>query len=216
MLSKCLNALTRGLTLSINAHIEIHTDKLPTAKRAKILTLLCEGMSMRAIARTEDVSQNTVAKALIEAGTVCAGMPDELVQGVKATRVQCDEIWSFNYCKQRTVATAKAAPEDAGDVWTWTAIDADSKLIVSYLVGDRSGQAAIELMDDLRSRLTYRVQLSTDGHRAYLEAEEGAFGGDVDYAQIISNTAPRLRQRGATALPNAPGSGSSPSRATRK
>jgi lambda repressor-like predicted transcriptional regulator len=156
-------------------------NKLPSAKRAKILTLLCEGMSMRAIARTEDVSQNTVAKALIDAGTVCAEMHDELVQGVKASRVQCDEIWSFNYCKQRTVATAKAAPEGAGDIWTWTAIDADSKLIVSYLVGDRSGEAAIELMDDLRSRLTNRVQLSTDGHRSYLEAVEGALGGDVDY-----------------------------------
>jgi IS1 family transposase len=165
-------------------------NKLPTAKRAKILTLLCEGMSMRAIARTEDVSQNTVAKALIDAGTVCAEMHDELVQGVKASRVQCDEIWSFNYCKQRSVATAKAAPEGAGDIWTWTAIDADSKLIVSYLVGDRSGEAAIELMDDLRSRLTNRVQLSTDGHRSYLEAVEDAFGGDVDYAQVIKQYGP--------------------------
>ena len=156
-------------------------NKLPTVKRAKILTLLCEGMSMRAIARTEDVSQNTVAKALEDAGAVCAQMHDELVQGVTASRIQCDEIWSFNYCKQRTVETAKLAPADAGDIWTWTAIDADSKLIVSYLVGDRSGETAIELMDDLRGRLVNRVQLSTDGHRAYLEAVEGAFGGDVDF-----------------------------------
>ena len=160
-------------------------NKLPLAKRAKLLTLLCEGMSMRAIARTEDVSFNTVAKALIDAGTVCAQMHDELVHDVKAKRVQCDEIWAFNYCKQRTVATAKAAPEDAGDIWTWTGIDADSKLIISYLVGDRSGQAAIELMDDIRSRLTDRVQISTDGHRAYLEAVEGAFGGDVDYGMLV-------------------------------
>lgn len=160
-------------------------NKLPAEKRAKILTLLCEGMSMRAIARAEDVSQNTVAKALVDAGTVCAEMHDELVQGVKASRIQCDEIWTFNYCKQRAVATAKSAPADAGDLWTWTGIDADSKLIVSYLVDDRSGQAAIELMDDLRSRLSNRVQITTDGHRAYLEAVEGAFGSDVDYAQII-------------------------------
>jgi IS1 family transposase len=165
-------------------------NKLPTAKRAKILTLLCEGMSMRAIARTEDVSQNTVAKALVDAGTVCAQMHDEMVQGVKATKIQCDEIWAFNYCKQRTVATAKAAPADAGDIWTWTGIDADSKLIVSYLVGDRSGQAAIELMDDLRSRLANRVQLTTDGLRSYLEAVEGAFGGDIDYAQVIKQYGP--------------------------
>ncbi len=160
-------------------------NKLPLQTRAKILNLLCEGQSMRAVARLENVSFNTVAKALVDAGTVCAEMHDEMVQGVKASRIQCDEIWAFNYCKQRNVATAKAAPEGAGDVWTWTAIDADSKLIVSYLVGDRWGEQAIELMDDLRSRLSNRVQLSTDGHRAYLDAVEGAFGGDVDYAQII-------------------------------
>ena len=171
-------------------------NKLPLAKRAQILNLLCEGMSMRAVARIVDVSFNTVAKALIDAGTVCAEMHDEMVQGVKASRIQCDEIWAFNYCKERSVATAKSAPADAGDIWTWTAIDADSKLIVSYLVGDRSGQAAIELMDDLRSRLVNRVQLSTDGHRAYLEAVEGAFGADVDYAQVI-------KMYGAT--PTAPG-----------
>jgi IS1 family transposase len=131
------------------------------------------------------VSPNTIDKILVEAGKVCAEMHGEMVRDVKAKRIQCDEIWSFNYCKQRTVATAKAAPEGAGDIWTWTAIDADSKLIVSYLVGDRSGQAAIELMDDVRARLANRVQISTDGHRAYLEAVEGAFGGDVDYAQVI-------------------------------
>jgi hypothetical protein len=117
-------------------------------------------------------------------------MHDELGQGVKATRIQCDEIWTFNYCKQRTVAAAKVEPEDAGDLCTWTGIDADSKLIVSYLVSDRSGQAAIELMDDLRSRLSNRVQIITDGHRAYLEAVEGAFGSDIDYAQVIKMYGP--------------------------
>ena len=160
-------------------------NKLPLAKRVQILNLLCEGMSMRAVARIVDVSFNTVAKALIDAGTVCAEMHDELVRDVKSTRIECDEIWAFNYCKQRTVRTAKAAPAEAGDIWTWTGIDADSKLIVSYLVCDRSGQAAIELMDDLRARLANRVQITTDGHRAYLEVVEGAFGCDVDYAQII-------------------------------
>ena len=160
-------------------------NKLTHAKRAHVLNLLCEGMSMRAVARIVDISFNTVAKALTDAGTACAEMHDELVRGVKATRIQCDEIWAFNYCKQRTVATAKAAPADAGDIWTWTGIDADSKLIVSYLVGDRSGAAAIELMDDLQARLANRVQISTDGHRAYLEAVEGAFGCDVDYGQVI-------------------------------
>jgi IS1 family transposase len=170
--------------------------KLAPKARVQILNLLCEGMSMRAVARIADVSFNTVAKLLIDAGTVCAEMHDEMVRDVKASRIQCDEIWAFNYCKQRTIATAKAAPAEAGDIWTWTGIDADSKLIVSYLVGDRSGQAAMELMDDLRSRLANRVQISTDGHRAHLEAVEGAFGADVDYAQIV-------KMYGAT--PSAPG-----------
>lgn len=160
-------------------------NKLPMPKRVQILHLLCEGMSMRAVSRTADVSINTVAKALIDAGTVCAQMHEELVRDVKASHVECDEIWAFNYCKQRAVPLAKSAPSDAGDIWTWTAIDAKSKLIISYLVGDRSGQAAIELMGDLRSRLANRVQLTTDGHKVYLDAVEGAFGGAVDYAQLI-------------------------------
>ncbi len=105
-------------------------NKLPLAKRVQVLSLLCEGMSMRAIARSADVSFNTIAKMLADAGTACARMHDELVRDVPAKRVQCDEIWAFNYCKQRTVANAKAAPADAGDIWTWTGIDADFKLIV--------------------------------------------------------------------------------------
>ena len=170
--------------------------KLALKARVQILNLLVEGMSMRAVARVADVSFNSVAKLLIDAGTVCAEMHDELVRDVKATRIQCDEIWAFNYCKQKTVASAKSAPADAGDLWTWTGIDADSKLIVSYLVGDRSGETAIELMDDLRARLANRVQISTDGHRAYLEAVEGAFGADVDYAQIIKMYGPTIDKGG--------------------
>jgi IS1 family transposase len=160
-------------------------NKLPVAKRVQILSMLCEGSSMRSTSRVVDVSINTVSKLLIEAGLACIELHDELVRDVKASRVQCDEIWSFVYAKEKNIATAKAAPDAAGDVWTWTALDADSKLIVSYFVGDRSGQSAIALMDDLRARLRNRVQLTTDGHKAYLEAVEGAFGGDVDYAQLI-------------------------------
>ena len=159
-------------------------NKLPLAKRVQILAMLCEGSSMRSISRVADVSINTVSKLPVEAGEACLKLHDATVRDVKASRVQCDEIWSFCHAKQKNVAKAKAAPEGAGDVWTWTAIDADTKLIVSYYVGDRSGEAAIELMDDLRERLSNRVQLTTDGHRAYLEAVEGAFGGDVDYAQL--------------------------------
>ena len=160
-------------------------NKLPLKTRTLILNMLCEGQSMRATARLADVSFNTVAKLLIDAGKVAADLHDEMVQGVTASRIQCDEIWSFTYAKQKNVPNAKAAPTEAGDTWTWTALDSDSKLIVSWLVGGRDGEYAIEFMDDLRSRLANRVQLTTDGHKAYLEAVEGAFGGDVDYAQLI-------------------------------
>jgi IS1 family transposase len=163
----------------------MHMNKLPLAKRTQILSMLVEGSSMRSISRVADVSINTVAKLLVEAGEACLAIHDETVRGVKASRVQCDEIWSFCYAKEKNVATAKAAPDGAGDVWTWTAIDADTKLMVSYFVGDRSGESAMILMDDLRARLANRVQLTTDGHRAYLEAVEGAFGADVDYAQLV-------------------------------
>jgi len=160
-------------------------NKLSLQKRVLILNMLVEGMSMRSISRTVGVSINTVTKLLVEAGQACAAYHDETVQEVKAARVQCDEIWSFCYAKAKNVKTAKAAPTGAGDVWTWTAIDSDSKMILSYEVGDRSAATAIEFMDDLRSRLATRVQLTTDGHKAYLEAVEGAFGGDVDYAMLV-------------------------------
>ncbi|MCY4394915.1 MAG: IS1 family transposase, partial [Rhodospirillaceae bacterium] len=172
-------------------------NKLPLKTRSLILKMLCEGQSMRATARLADVSFNTVAKLLIDAGKVCADLHDEMVQGVTASRIQCDEIWSFTYAKQKNVAGAKAAPSEAGDTWTWTALDSDSKLIVSWLVGGRDSEYAIEFMDDLRSRLANRVQLTTDGHKAYLEAVEGAFGGDVDYAQLIKlyGEAPEAQKR---------------------
>lgn len=140
---------------------------------------------MRSTSRLAKVSINTVTKLLVNAGEACAKYHDETVRDVNANRVQCDEIWSFCYAKGKNVKTAKAAPEGAGDVWTWTAIDSDSKMILAYEIGDRSSTTAIEFMDDLRSRLSNRVQLTTDGHKAYLEAVEGAFGGDVDYAQLI-------------------------------
>lgn len=140
---------------------------------------------MRSISRVADVSINTVTKLLIDAGEACLQLHDETVREVTASRVQCDEIWSFCYAKQKNVAKADNAPVGAGDVWTWTALDADSKMILSFYVGDRSGQSAMVLMDDLRARLANRVQLTTDGHKAYLEAVEGAFGGDVDYAQLV-------------------------------
>jgi IS1 family transposase len=151
---------------------------------------------MRSISRVADVSINTVTKLLEDAGEACLAIHDETVRNVQASRIQCDEIWSFCHAKQKNVATAKAAPEGAGDVWTWTAIDADTKLIVSYNVGDRSGESAMDLMDDLRSRLANRVQLTTDGHKAYLEAVEGAFGADVDFAQLVKLYGPTITAPG--------------------
>ena len=149
-------------------------NKITTAKRVQILNMLVEGMSMRSVSRVAGVSINTVSNLLVEAGEACAAYHDEAVRDVHAGRVQCDEIWSFCYAKEKNVARAKAAPKGAGDVWTWTAIEADSKLIISWEVGDHTSATAIEFMDDLRDRLANRVQLTTDGHRAYLEAVEGS------------------------------------------
>ena len=160
-------------------------NKLPPKVRAQMLSMLCEGASMRSVSRLADVSINTVAKLLIDAGKFCAAFHDDKVRGVQAKRIQCDEIWSFTYAKAKNVPGAKAAPDWAGDTWTWTGIEAQSKLIVSWLVGGRDSEYAMAFMDDLRSRLANRVQITTDGHKAYLEAVEGAFGGDVDYAQLV-------------------------------
>jgi IS1 family transposase len=162
---------------------------LPLAKRVQILNLLNEGMSMRAISRTVDVSINTVSKLLVDAGETCLDLHDQLVTHVQAKNVQCDEIWSFCYAKQRNVPTAKAAPADAGDVWTWTCLDSDSKLIVSYLASGRTQGAAIAFMEDVARRITGRVQLTTDGHGAYPYAVHVAFGKNVDFAQLIKTYA---------------------------
>ncbi len=158
-------------------------NKLPLDTRVQILTMLVEGSSMRSISRVCDVSINTVTKLLVDAGKVCADFHDNAVRNVKAQRIQCDEIWSFSYAKARNVNTAKAPPEGAGDVWTWTAIDADSKLIVSWHVGDRTQHTGIAFMGDLRARLANKVQLTTDGHRAYLTAVD-AVDFDADYAML--------------------------------
>lgn len=171
-------------------------NKLPVAKQVQILSMLCEGSSMRSISRVVDVSINTVTKLLVDAGEACLALHDDQVRNVTASRIQCDEIWSFCHAKQKNVATAKAAPEGAGDVWTWTAIDADTKLMVAYFVGDRGAESAMCLMDDLRDRLANRVQLTTDGHKAYLDAVEGAFGGDVDYAQLVKLYGPTISAPG--------------------
>jgi IS1 family transposase len=174
----------------INSYI-ITMNKLSVKNRAQMLNMLCEGSSTQAVSRLADVSINTVAKLLIDAGKFCAAFHDDKVRGVKAQRIQCDEIWSFTAAKQKNVAAMKTPVEGAGDTWTWTGIDADTKLIVSWLVGGRDSEYAMAFIDDLKSRIENRVQLTIDGHKAYLQAVEGAFGGDVDYAvlhKVYGNT----------------------------
>jgi IS1 family transposase len=161
-------------------------NKLPIAKRAQILTLLCEGSSMRSIERVVGCSINTVDKLLRDAGEVALAYHDEHVRSVKATRIQCDEVWSFVHAKAKNAPNSKRAGDPTiGDCWTWTAVEAQSKLLISYLVGGRDAEYALMLMDDLRGRLANRVQLTTDGHSAYLGAVEEAFGADIDYSMLI-------------------------------
>jgi IS1 family transposase len=157
-------------------------NRLPAAKRIQILSLLCEGASMRSVSRLADVSINTVSRLLIDAGKACTEFHDEMVRGVRSKRVQVDEIWSFTYAKAKQVPNAKAAPDGAGDTWTWTALDADSKLIVSWLVGARDAEYANAFMNDVAERVSTRIQLTSDGHKPYLVAVEDAFGADIDYA----------------------------------
>lgn len=158
-------------------------NSLPLQKRVQIINLLVEGNSMRATSRIADVSINTVSKLLVDVGRACAKFHNEKVTGLKCTTVQADEIWSFVYSKQKNVPDGME--DSAGDVWTWTAIDADSKLIISYAVGGRDAETASEFMQDVASRITNRIQLTTDGHHAYLEAVTDAFGSQIDFAQLV-------------------------------
>jgi IS1 family transposase len=160
-------------------------NRLDREARSPILHLLCEGNSIRAVTRLTGVSKKAISKLMVDAGQAAAWYQDRAFRNLTCKRIQVDEIWAFVYAKQKNVAHAKKAPANAGDVWTWTAIDADTKLIPSWFVGGRDCDAAIIFMDDLASRLASRVQLTSDGHRAYLEAIEGAFGADIDYAMLV-------------------------------
>lgn len=184
----------------MKVHIMRGMNKLPMATRVQILSLLVEGSSLRSISRVAGVSINTVTKLLVDAGMVCATFHDNMVHDVQAKRVQCDEIWSFTYAKNKNLRTAKAAPEGAGDVWTWTGIDADSKLIVSWYAGDRHHGAGIRFMNDLRERLATRVQLTTDGHKAYLSAVK-VLDFDADYAMLIKHFGPDVAGAGRYSPP---------------
>lgn len=159
-------------------------NRLPIAKRVQILGCLTEGMSLRATSRLADVSINTVTKLLVDVGTACEAYQIEKIVGVKAKRIQCDEIWSFVGAKEANTPPNVRGQLGRGDVYTWVAIDADSKLVVSWLVGKRTTAYANAFMRDVAARLANRVQLTTDGHKGYLSAVEGAFGIDVDYAML--------------------------------
>jgi IS1 family transposase len=161
----------------------VYMNRLPIAKRAQIIQMLVEGASLRATSRMADVSINTVTKLLVDVADAAHAYHDQAVRNVRCRRVQADEIWCFVGAKQKNASPSQKS-DGWGDVWTWTAIDADTKLCVGYLVGGRDGWWAREFMQDVASRIRGRVQLTTDAHKAYLEAVENAFGGDIDFATL--------------------------------
>jgi IS1 family transposase len=171
-------------------------NRLSTEKRAQVLSMLVEGNSVRATGRMAGVAINTVQKLLLDVGEACAAYQDEHLRDLSCKTIEADEIWSFVYSKQRNVPEDRQGEFGVGDVWTWTALDADSKLIVCWYVGGRAYEDAAAFMTDLRGRLRDRVQLTTDGHGAYPNAVGLAFKRDVDFAQLIKTYAsdPRTGQ----------------------
>jgi IS1 family transposase len=159
-------------------------NKLPLEKRTQIINLLVEGNSLRATSRIADVSINTVTKLLVDVDRACEKFHDNHVVGVNAKRVQADEIWSFVYSKEGNIPEEKRGEEGIGDVWTWTAIDADTKLMISWYVGDRTKETATLFMKDLADRVTDRIQLTTDSLNSYISAVYEAFGTHIDYARL--------------------------------
>ncbi|MBI3824596.1 MAG: DDE-type integrase/transposase/recombinase [Candidatus Rokubacteria bacterium] len=160
-------------------------NRLPAERRAQVLSMIAEGNSLRATSRMADVAFNTVVKLLLDVGEASERYQDQHVGNVKARRIQCDEIWAFVYAKNKNVPEAHKGELGYGDVWTWTALDAETKLLVTWAIGRRDGFTAQAFIRDLADRLATRVQLTTDGHKVYLEAVEGAFGNAIDYAMLI-------------------------------
>src|SRR2546428_364052 len=160
-------------------------NRLAPDRRAQIVGLLAEGNSLRAASRLADVSINTVTKLLVDLGAACEEYQDKTLRKLKCRRIQCDEIWSFVYAKAKHLPEKYKGAVGYGDVWTWTALDAETKLVPSWAVGRRDGFTAQAFIRDLAARLASRVQLTTDGHKVYLEAVEGAFGSNIDYAMLV-------------------------------
>lgn len=160
-------------------------NQLSHERRTQVVRALCEGNSIRSTARMTGVAINTVVKLLCELGSACLDYQDAIMQDLPCKRLQCDEIWSFVYAKAKRVPAEHRGEFGYGDVWTWTAIDAETKLVPCWYVGNRTADDAAAFINDLAGRLAHRVQLTTDGHRPYLEAIEGAFGSEIDYAMLI-------------------------------
>jgi IS1 family transposase len=159
-------------------------NKLTTEERVRVVACLVEGNSLRATVRMTGIHRTTIQKLLVELGAACSAYQDKVFRNLKLGRIQCDEIWQFVGCKQKNVRTTAQMRKGWGDVWTWTALDAETKLVPCWYVGTRDGVAAYHFMHDLAGRLASRVQLTTDGHRAYVQAVEDAFGSEIDYAQL--------------------------------
>lgn len=172
-------------------------NRLSTAKRAAIVRALCEGCSIRATVRMTGASKNTITKLIVELGETCSAFQNQAIRNINSKRVQADEIWSFVYARRDNVPEEKKGVFGFGDVWTWTAIDADTKLMLSWYVGRRDAESAHAIMQDVASRLANRVQLTTDGLRLYFEAVDAAFDGEIDYATIhkIYGTDPKAEKR---------------------
>jgi IS1 family transposase len=160
-------------------------NRLSTAERATIIRCLVEGNSIRSTSRMTGAARNTITTLLVELGRACAEYQDVTLRNLPSTRIECDEIWSFVYSKERNVPADHRDEFGYGDVWTWTALDVDTKLVPTWLVGQRDGADATAFLLDLAGRLRNRVQLTTDGHQPYIEAVEAAFGKDVDYAMLV-------------------------------
>lgn len=160
-------------------------NQLSTAERAQIIGCLVEGMSLRATARLTGFARNTISTLLVQLGRAASEYQDRTLRNLPSTRIECDEIWSFVHAKAKNVPAKYEGHWGYGDVWTWTAIDPDTKLIASWLVGWRGEPEAVDFLMDLRGRLANRIQLTTDGHIAYRGAVERVFGNDIDYAQLI-------------------------------
>ncbi|MEX2257806.1 MAG: IS1 family transposase [Woeseia sp.] len=160
-------------------------NKLTTKQRAQILHMLVEGNSLRATARMANVSRNTVDKLLQDVGAACLDYQDSVLRNLPCTTIECDEIWTFVYAREKNVLKDKKSQFGYGDVWTWTAICPDTKLVPCWHVGSRNLTAARPFIDDLAGRLANRIQLSTEGHKPYLKAVDESFGGDIDYASIV-------------------------------